>query len=87
MESLDQFTKNNHLKVDFLINAILSYRILVEHRFKISKDKQRILSVARELSEIMTKCFNLIDKDVNEISKIKGIERSIMTVFYGGPFC
>ena len=58
---------------------MLSYRILVEHRFRKSKDKQKVLSVARELSDMIAKCFNLVDRDVDEISKIKGIERSIMT--------
>ena len=66
----DLFTESNCLKVDFLINFILSNRILVEHRFKKSKDKQKILSVARELSEM---CFILIDRDVDEISKINSI--------------
>ena len=78
---MDQFTENNRIKVDFLINVILSYRILVDHRYKKSKEKQKVLSVSRELSSMIAKCFNLIDDDVDEISKIKGIKRTIMTDF------
>ena len=54
---------------------------MVEHRFRKSKGKQEVLSVARELSDMIANCFNLIDRDVDEVSKIKGIVRSIMTDF------